>query len=62
MENQETLGTVTESEVIEIQKEVKALSTDLHLEGGEIQASTVTQLATAVKAYRRAGLNTKVHT
>lgn len=56
MENQETLGNVTESEVIEIQKEVKALSTDLHLEGGEIQASTVTQLATAVKAYRRAGL------
>ena len=55
MENQ-TLGTVSESEVIEIQKEVKALSADLHLEGGEIQASTIQQLASAVKAYRKAGL------
>ena len=52
----ETLGNVSEAEIVEIQKEVKAISTDLHIEGGEIQASTIQQLAGAVKAYRKAGL------
>lgn len=48
---------LSESEIVEIKKELSKSSNELQIaENGEIEASTLNQLASSVKAYRAAGL------
>jgi hypothetical protein len=55
--SEESLGTLTEQEIIEVQKELTKTTNELTLsENGEVEAQNIAQLSTAVAAYRKAGL------
>ena len=53
----EVTPTLSESEIVEIKKELSKATNELQIsENGEIEASTINQLALSVKHYRAAGL------
>lgn len=55
--SEESLGQISEAGIIEIQEELKKTRNELVLnESGELQAENISQLASAVRNYRRAGL------
>lgn len=56
--SEESLGTqLTETEIVEIQSELKKYTNELQIsDDGQIEASTINQLAVSVKAYRKAGI------
>lgn len=54
---EEITPTLSESEIIEIKKELSKSSNELQIsQDGQIEAQNINQLASAVKAYRAAGL------